>query len=877
MNLVQASLRRPVTVLVLVLSLALASLLALRNMPRDIFPTLGIPTIYVAQPFGGMDPAQMEGYLTYYYEYHFLYITGIEHVESKSIQGAALIKLQFQPHTDMAQAMSETVAYVNRARAFMPPGTVPPFIMRFDAGSVPVGDLVFSSETRSVGEMQDAALNLVRPLFATLPGVSAPPPFGGSARSIVVNLKPDRLRAYKMAPDEVVAAVTQANVISPSGNMPIGGKYPMVPLNSVVRNIKELENVPIRQGVYPAIFLRDVGEVADAADIVTSYALVNGRRTVYVPVTKRADASTLSVVNLVKKNLPKFQSVVPADVKVSYEFDQSPYVTRAIRGLTLEGGLGAMLTGLMIILFLRDWRSACIVVINIPLSLLSALLALWISGQTVNIMTLGGLALAVGILVDEATVCIENIHTYLAGGRSLRQAARDATNDTTVPRMLAMLSILAMFVPTLFMSGAARAMFMPLSLAVGFSMVASYLLSTTLVPILSIWFLRGHEKGAQAHREGEFARFQRRYGGALQHALRFRWLVLAVYLGLVAAIIWVVGNRLGTEIFPRISGGQLQVRLRAPAGSQVDRTEAVALQALDIIKSEVGASNVDITLGFVGVHASSYPINLIYLWNGGSEEGVVQVQIKRGAGVHIAELQERLRERFAELLPTVSFSFEPSDIVSRVMSLGSPTPIEVAVSGPVLAADREFAERVKERLSKIPSLRDIQFGQSLDYPTVDVAVNRERAGLMGVTMDQVSRSLVPATSSSRFTVPNYWADPNSGVAYQLQIQLPQARMNSLEEARNLPVGERSGEPVLLRNLASVTEKTAMGEYERYNMQRTISVTANLFGTDLGSATRQVAQALKELGDPPPKVTVTVRGQSRSTAAADACGGLKQVS
>lgn len=860
MNLVQASLRRPVTVLVLVLSLALASLLALRNMPRDIFPTLGIPTIYVAQPFGGMDPAQMEGYLTYYYEYHFLYITGIEHVESKSIQGAALIKLQFQPHTDMAQAMSETVAYVNRARAFMPPGTVPPFIMRFDAGSVPVGDLVFSSETRSVGEMQDAALNLVRPLFATLPGVSAPPPFGGSARSIVVNLKPDRLRAYNMAPEEVVAAVTQANVISPSGNMPLGGKYPMVPLNSVVRNIKELEAVPIRQGTYPAIFLRDVGDITDASDIVTSYALVNGRRTVYVPVTKRADASTLSVVNLVKRNLPRFQSVVPADVKVSYEFDQSPYVTRAIRGLTLEGGLGAILTGLMILLFLRDWRSACIVVINIPLSLLSALLALWISGQTVNIMTLGGLALAVGILVDEATVCIENIHTYLAGGRSLRQAARDATNDTAVPRMLAMLSILAMFVPTLFMSGAARAMFVPLSLAVGFSMVASYLLSTTLVPILSIWFLRGHQNGAQPDRAGAFARFQIRYRTALQHALRLRWLVLVVYLGVIAAIVWFVGARLGTEIFPRISGGQLQVRLRAPAGSQVDRTEAVAMQALDIIKSEVGRSNVDITLGFVGVHAPSYPINLIYLWNGGSEEGVVQVQLKQGAPVRVAGLQERLRKRFADELPLVSFSFEPSDIISRVMSLGSPTPIEVAVSGPVLAADREFAERVKERLSKIPTLRDIQFGQTLDYPTVDVAVNRERAGLMGVTVNQVSRSLVPATSSSRFTVPNYWADPNSGVSYQLQIQLPQARMSSLEEAKNLPVAERSGQPVLLRNLASVTEKTALGEYDRYNMQRTISVTANLFGTDLGSATRQVAQALKELGDPPPKVTVTVRGQ-----------------
>src|SRR5438093_4581170 len=340
-------------------------------MARDIFPPLGIPTIYVAQPYGGMDPAQMEGYLTYYYEYHFLYITGIEHVESKSIQGAAIIKLQFYPGTDMSQAISETVAYVNRARAFMPPGTVPPFIMRFDAGSVPVGNLVFSSETRSVGEMQDAALNLVRPLFATLPGVSAPPPFGGSARSIVINVKPDRLRAYNMSPDEIVAAIASANTISPSGNVLLGDKYPMVPLNSVVKNIKDLESVPIRTGAYPAVFVRDVADVADASDLVTCYAMVNGRRTVYIPVTKRADASTLSVVSLVQKNLPKFQSVLPEDVKVSYEFDQSPYVTRAIAGLTMEGALGAVLTGLMVLLFLRDWRSALMVVVTIPLSILA--------------------------------------------------------------------------------------------------------------------------------------------------------------------------------------------------------------------------------------------------------------------------------------------------------------------------------------------------------------------------------------------------------------------------------------------------------------------------------------------------------------------------
>ncbi|HXJ60192.1 MAG TPA: efflux RND transporter permease subunit [Verrucomicrobiae bacterium] len=865
MNLVQTSLRRPYTVMVAVIAVALGGVMGLRQMPRDIFPTLGIPTIYVAQPYGGMDPAQMEGYLTYYYEYHFLYIIGIEHVESKSIQGAAIIKLQFYPGTDMAAAMAETVAYVNRARAFMPPGTVPPFITRFDAGSVPVGNLVFNTDNpnRTVGEMQDAALNLVRPLFATLPGVSAPPPFGGSARSIVVNVKPDRLRAYNMSPDEIVASLTAANTISPSGNMSIGNRYPMVPLNSVVKSIKDLESVPIRAGVYPAVFLRDVGTVQDASDIVTCFALVNGRRTVYIPVTKRADASTLSVVNRVKENLPKFQSVLPPDVQVTYEFDQSPYVRRAIGALTMEGALGALLTGLVIWLFLRDWRSALLVVLNIPLALLGAALALWITRQTVNIMTLGGLALAIGILVDMSMVAIENIHTHRAQGKAMARSVVDSGKEVALPLLVAMFCVLAVFVPSFFMEGAARAMFIPLSAAVGFSMVASYLLASTFVPVIAIWIIRAHPtpEMARATPGGlSFERFQTAYQRAMQRIVRRRWPVAGAYVAAVGLVIVFVGSRLGTEIFPHVEAGQLQLRLRAPAGTHVTGTEAIALQALDIIKQEAGAPNIAITLGFVGVHAPSYPINLIYLWNGGSEEGVLQVQLKPGAPVRIEDLKERLRLRFAEELPDVMVSFEPSDIVSRVMSLGAATPIEVTVSGPNLAANREFAEKVKERLHRIPSLRDVQFGQALDYPTVDVAVNRERAGLMGVKMSEVSRSLVAATSSSRFVVPNYWADPNSGVAYQIQVQIPQTNMNSVEAAQNLPVSFRDGKAILLRNVASVREGTAVGQYERYNMQRMISVTANMAEADLGMVKKQVTKALQEVGAPPPKVNVALRGQ-----------------
>jgi multidrug efflux pump subunit AcrB len=859
MNLVVSALRRPFTVLVALVAVVMGSLFAIDKMPRDIFPDLGVPVIYVAQPYGGIDPAQMEGFLTYYYEYHFLYITGIEHVESKSIQGNALIKLQFHPGTNMAQAMAETVSYVNRARAFMPPGTVPPFVTRFDAGSVPVGDLVFSSDTRTVGEIQDAALNRVRPLFATLPGVSAPPPFGGSARAIVIHADPDRLRSYNMSPDEVVTAISAANTISPSGNVRIGDLMPLVPTNATVSNIKDLESVPIRLGATQTVFVRDIGTVEDSSDIATGYALVNGRRTVYIPVTKRADASTLSVVSLVKQNMAKFQSVLPDGVTVSYQFDQSPYVTGAITNLLIEGAIGAVLTGIMVLLFLRDFRSAVIVVVNIPLALLAATLALWLTGQTVNMMTLGGLALSVGILVDEATVTIENIHAHLARGKALARSALDATTETALPRLLAMLCILAVFTPALFMTGAARALFLPLSLAVGFAMVGSYLLSSTLVPVLAVWLLKAkHDDPSQ--REPAFARAQERFSGALRRLAPMRAALILAYLVVSGLIIALIGPHLGTEIFPVVDAGQFQLRLHAPTGSRIEHTEAVTLRALDLIKEEVGAKNVEITLGFVGVQAPSYPVNTIFLWTGGPEEAVVQVQLKRGARIAVEPLKERLRRRLAAELPDVRFSFEPSDIVSRVMSFGSPTPVEIAVSGPTLPISREYAEKVRTELARIRSLRDIQFGQTLDYPTVQVNVDRERAGIMGLTSAEIARSTVAATSSSRFTTPNYWADPKSGIAYQVQVDMPIARMNSIEAIQNIPISGKNGVSGLLRDVATVTPGTAVGEYDRYNSQRMITLTANIAGEDLGTVAARIRQAMKRAGPPPPKVSVTLRGQ-----------------
>jgi multidrug efflux pump subunit AcrB len=874
MSLVSSALRRPITVLVLVIAVALTGVMAVARMPRDVFPDLGVPVLYVAQPYGGMDPAQMEGFLVNYYEYHFLYINGIEHVESKSVQGAALIKLQFHPGTDMSRAMAETVGYVNRSRAFMPPGTVPPFVMRFDAGSVPVGNLVFSSDDPklSLKDLQDAALFKVRPLFATLPGVSAPPPFGGSPRAMVIRADPDRLRALNMSPDEIVAAIAKGNMISPSGNVRFGDSMPMVPVNTTVSDVKGLGNVAIRSDGTRTIFVRDVGTVEDSADIQSGYAIVNGRRTVYIPVTKRADASTLTVVNLVKDNLAKFQSVVPPSVKVSYAFDQSPYVTRAIRGLSLEGLLGAILTGLMVLLFLRDWRSAIVVVINIPLSITAALVALWLGGQTVNLMTLGGLALAVGVLVDEATVTIENVHAHLSRGQPLREAAHDATAETTVPRLLAMLCVLAVFIPAFFMQGAAHNLFVPLALAVGFSMIASYVLSSTLVPVLAIWLLRRHEHHHSPSRRSAFDRFRDRYHAFSDGVIRLRWVIVPVYLIGAGLLIFLVGRQLGREIFPIVDAGQLALRLRAAPGTRIEATEQLAYKALDVIADEVGKDNVEITLGYVGMQNSAYPINTIYLWTGGSGEGVVQVQLKPTARVGTAELQERLRARLPKDVPGVRFSFEPADIVSRVMSFGALTPIEVSVSGSNLANNRAYAEQVRQELAKVPSLRDLAYQQELDYPAVKVDIDRETAGMMGVTAEQIGRSLTEATSSSRFTTPLYFADPKSGVGYQVQVEIPQQRMNSVEEVKNIPVARggkdaaalaaaaAAGGMVQLRSVAGVSQGTVLGEYDRYNMQRMVTLGANVAGEDLGRAASRVADALKKAGAPPLGVNVAVRGQ-----------------
>lgn len=886
MQLILSAMRRPATVMVLVLSLTLGCFLAVgpsisqhfkwpypaglpKGMEVDIFPKLNLPVIYVCQPYGGMDPAQMEGFLTNYYEYHFLYISGIHHVESRNVQGTALMKLYFHPETNMAQAMAETINYVNRSQAFMPPGTVSPFVMRFDTGSVPVGYLVLSSDTRSISEIQDLALFRVRPMFSSLPGVSAPPPFGGSARSIVITVDPKKLQSYSMSPDEVIVALTRGNTLSPSGNVPIGDSYPIVPVNSVVKDPQQLGSIPVRMGENP-VFIRDLGIIQDSADAPAGYALVNGRRAVYILATKRADASTLSVINNIKDALPKMKEALGADgegIDVRFEFDQSPYVTKAVGGVLTEGVLGAFLVGLMILLFLRDWRSALIVVLNIPISLFCSIFALWLTGQSINLMTLGGLALAIGILVDEATVSIENIHSHLQRGVPLAKAVRDGSIETIAPRLLAMLCILAVFVSSFFMQGAARALFVPLSLAVGFSMIASYFLSSTFVPVLSVWLLResvNHNSNPTA-----FSRMKDGYERLLATLFSARMVLIAVYLIFCFSTIGWIAPQLGRSVFPTVDAGQFRLRMRAPDGTHIEKSEALAKQTLKIISEVLGPENVELTLGYVGMIHSNFPVNAVYQWSRGPEEAILYVDLNKDIRLSDETIKEKVRERLAQEMPDVRFSFEPSDIVNEVMSFGSPTPIEVVISGTDFAKNREFAGNLSNSLKEVTILRDVQLGQSMDYPTVQVNVDREKAGIAGLMPLDVSRALVTATSSSRFVVPNYWADPKSGIAYQVQVELPRQvvrspydveTIGSVAQLGRIPLRKTDKGQILLQDIASLERGTMPGQYDRYNMKRQVTITANFVGNDLGEVASLVQNAIAKAGTPPTGSTVEIRGQ-----------------
>ncbi len=884
MWIIATAMKRPITVVAAILSIILVAVMALTSMKRDIFPDLKIPAIYVIQGYGGMSPAQMEGYLTSTYELFFLYVPGIEHIESQSIQNVTLIKIFFQPDTDMANAMAMVVAMANRATSLMPEGTLNPFVLRFDAGSLPVGQLVLSSRTRSVRELQDLAYTRIRPMLATVPGAEAPPPFGGNIRSIVLNVDADKLRKYNVSGDEIIKALIAGNKVLPAGNVRTGDYLRIAPVNTDLPDIHQLDYMPIRTGHGPQIFMKDVGSVEDSEDILAGYALFQGMRTVYIPAVKRNDASTVSVVDALEAALPRMQAVLPNDVKISYEFDQSKYVREAINDVFHEGMMGTILPGLMILLFLKDLRSTIIVVTSIPLSLMSAIVGLWMTGQTINIQTLSGLALAIGILVDEATVCIENIHSHLAEGAALHRAVFDACVETMVPRLLAMLSVVAVFIPSFFMVGITKQLFIPLSLAVGFSMIASTTLASTLVPIMGVWLLKAEHK---EHKPDFVDAMKDGLGKLLHFFYPLRHLIILIYLGVAISTVIFLYENIGKELFPPAGTSQFRMRITAPTGMRVEALEKRVLKTIEEVKAEVGKENVEKTLGYAGQQPPFFPISSAFLWTAGPHQAVLDVQLKEDAKIDMEKLKDRLRDRFAKAIPDTKFSFEPGDLVSQIMNLGSPTPINVRIMGHSLVADKLFANKVLKEMRKIPTLRDLQWGQPLDYPTCQINIDRELAGQLGVTPEEIGMSLQPAFFSSRFVKLLLWKDDSTGFSYQVQVEVPQNQIRSKEDIEHFPAMENSKDidmeekdhledpdtdkhypeaPTrwrqhpLIQDVAKVEYGTTTGEFDRYNMMRMVSLTANMEGHDLGRVSNAIRDAVKKAGRPAPGVFVDVAGQ-----------------
>ncbi len=886
---VRAALQRPITVLVLFMGILLFSIMAIRTIPIDIFPKLNSPTIYVIEQYGGMSAAQMEGFFATRMQDQFLYVNGIRNIESKNIQGLSLIKLSFYENTDMAEASAQVALQVNRTAAFFPPGALPPQVVRFDASSLPVGELVFSSKTRSLKEIFDLALTRVRPLFATVPGLSAPPPFGSNARTVLVNVDPEKLRMFNLSADDVVDAIARNNAITPSGNLRMDSIMYVTSINSLEGKVEHFEDIPIKSNGTTSIYVKDVARVADGADITVDYALVNGKRSVYIPVVKTADASTWEVVQTLRKEIPEMKSLLPDDIDISYEFDQSVFVINSAKSLMTEGILGAILTGLMVLLFLRDWRSSLVVIITIPVAVLGAVFFLKLAGQTVNIMTLSGLALAIGVLVDQATVTIENIHQHLEMGKEKKQAILDACSEISFPLLLILLCILAVFAPAFVMNGVPKAMFLPLSLSIAFAMIVSFVAAQTLVPVISVWLLKAekfqykhsarhahaglaldkreigeidsHRAEDNAHHEenGLFQRLKIGLSARLEKWMPKRKLIVIVYLLLGFGAAGLCFVLIGKDLLPRGNNGQLQLRIREPDGTRLEVTERATQGVLNIIDSTVD-HHIAISSAYVGLVPSNFGVSNLYIFNSGTHESVIQVNLEDTYKVKMEDLKEELRKNILAGYPGIRISFEPIELTEKIMAQGASTPVEVRVAGKNMDDIKSFAIKLTGKMKTIPFLRDVQIAEPLDFPTVNITIDRNKLALMGLSIENVSKSITDVTSSSRYTNKNLWLDNKAAYTYQTRIQVPEYMMNSLEQLQSISLVKGQMRPVL-SDVATIQIDSLPGEYDRSGPRRFITVSANIYKKDLGTATTAVQKAVDGMGKPPAGLIAEVRGMS----------------
>jgi multidrug efflux pump subunit AcrB len=871
MWIVKVALNRPYTFIVLAILILIAAPVVILRTPTDIFPNINIPVISIAWQYTGLNPEELEGRLTTPYEKVLTtLVDNIEHTESTTIAGQVIVKVYLQPGASLDTANAQVSSASQFILRSLPPGILPPQIIDFSASTVPILQLGLSGKGLSEQQLNDLGLNFIRPQLVTIPGAVVPNVYGGKQRSIMLNLDPKLLQAKGLSPADVLNAMAAQNVVLPGGTAKIGQDEYDIRINSSPVTLAGISNLPLRQVSGTTIYLHDVATVSDGSIPQTNIVRQDGRRGVLVTVLKSGNASTLSVVGGIRALLPRIASTVSPDLRIKPIGDQSIFVRASISGVVREAVIAAVLTGLMILLFLGSWRSTIIIAISIPLSILTSVIVLGLIGQTINIMTLGGLALAVGILVDDATVTIENIERYLEDGRLLHDAILEGAAQISVPALVSTLCICIVFLPMFFLSGVSRYLFVPLAEAVVFAMLASYVLSRTLVPTLAMYLLKRHDHNAvpsnnvlarfQRGFERRFEQVRRSYVGILRRAVRTRVIFVPVFL-LLCLCAFLLLPFLGQNFFPSSDTGSFILHLRAKSGTRIEETARLCDLVEQNIRKTVPADQVDNILDNIGLPYST--LNLQHATSGliGPGDADILVSLRedhRPTAEYIAALRQSLPRDF----PGVTFYFLPSDIVTQILNFGLPAPIDVQFEGSDIADYRKVADTVLDQLRRVPGLVDLRIQQPDDYPVLNVDVDRTKAAQGGYSLRDVGSSLQNLLSGSSQLTPMFFLNYRNGVNYNMVAQAPQYDIQSLNDLQNVPLSSPTGkQPEILADVANISRTTEMQVVNHYNIRRTLDIYGATQGRDLGSVSKEVDRIVAANEKSLPRGTfVRVRGQ-----------------
>jgi CzcA family heavy metal efflux pump len=877
MWIVEVALRRPYTFLVMALLILLATPLVLLKMPTDIFPEINIPVISIVWTYGGLSAQEVGQRITAVNERSLTTVVNdIEHIESESLAGFSIIKIFFQPNANIPTAIAQVVATEQSQLRQMPPGILPPQVLKYSASAIPVIQLGLSSPSMTEQAVFDSAVNFLRPRLVTIPGVAVPWPYGGKQRVISVDLDTDALLAKGLTPNDVVNAVNAQNLVLPSGTAKIGATEYTLATNGSPDTIAGLNNIPVLTRNGATTYLSEVAHVRDGFSPQTNIVRQNGERGVLVSVIKNGGSSTLDIVSSLFAQLPVVAQILPKDLKITPLFDQSGFVRAAISGVAREAVIAACLTAALILLFLGNWRSTCIIAVSIPLSILTSIIALFVIGETLNIMTLGGLALAVGILVDDATVTIENIERHMHLGSDLHKAILEGAGEIAVPALVSTLCICIVFVPMFFLSGVARYLFAPLAEAVVFAMLASYVLSRTLVPTL-VMLMMDHSAAESSVRPSMLQRVYRAFNSRfetlragytviLAQVLERRRLFAGAFLGfcvLSCCLVFILGR----DFFPSVDGGQIRLHMRVPTGTRIEETARVADQVESVIRTIVPAADLGTVLDNLGVAVSG--INKSYSNAGtfGSHDGEIQVSLNAGhrpTERYVEEMRRELPRRF----PGVEFFFQPADMVTQILNFGLPSAIDVKVTGADLRADYDIAAKLMKQIQMIPGTVDTHIHQRLDQPTVSLTMDRTQLQTLGLSPNDVTTDLLESTAGTGTTAPAFWLSPANGVVYSLTVQTPQYAVDSLDALLRTPVRAASAAataaPQLLSNLVGVSPTVQEAVESRYNLAPTIDIYASAQGRDMGSISVDIRKLVADLRPHLPRgVSVEIRGQTET--------------